>query len=189
MAAGNGVVALVRSFGCDRGRGGKFLMLPAQARKRKHRCESETCPLPKSERPARAGRFTVPLASTAGTLAPARRRRFLLTRFTRLHVMPLASQILQHTRPLDLLLEGLERPLDTVDVVQLHFDHAGSSSSRYGDDACLAPAVIGQNMVFPRGEQQENSSYESGVRDQGCQGLGGRRTDPHVSWSLHPDTP
>src|SRR5688572_26077930 len=134
--------------------------------------------------------FHPAVASTAGTLAPARRRRLLLTRLTRLHVMPLASQILQHTRPLDLLLEGLERPLDTVDVVQLHFDHSGSSSSRYGDDACLAPAVMRQNMGFAQGGQhgQGVRSQESGIR--GRQGEGSRRTacaTPETSTLTPPD--
>ena len=154
------------------GSGGEWRTLygPARICKR-HECNECVSESTKASGQREAGRVAVSVvASAAGTLAPPSRRSFLLPGFAGLHVMPLAPQILQHAGALHLLLEGLERPLDAIDIVQLYFDHADSSSVLLcgvrlpTDDARQPPVVIGHNMVRLRGVQLRQVT-RAGVRE------------------------
>jgi hypothetical protein len=50
-------------------------------------------------------------------------RTLELTRFAGLHVVPTATQILQHTGALHFLLEGTKRRINAVAILEMNFDH------------------------------------------------------------------
>src|SRR5262249_44741798 len=66
--------------------------------------------------------------SRAGAAAGS--RRLELPSLARLQVVPFAAKVLQQARLLDLPLEGLERPVEPIIVVQCHFNHGHTTVAR-----------------------------------------------------------